>query len=795
MKPPVVFATRNLLFPKRLNDAWALYRITPTSYDGLSTSDKLELLAKLARLIHTLQTDVTLHRVTRTWSPADYVQRALTTLDPRHGHPQHWAEHLEAHQAVLEDRHILRPEVWLAAQLPTPKQNWPTVRELFGLDHPAGITSSQLRTLATQEQQIHQHVSAHFTCDRATTLDLQWLVKRAFSRGLPEPDIDIHHRPQALILEDQDAELSYQPLTGHLLRWSNQPITQTGRSLQIETELGVSYQAHLALGALPTTVSFPGPGAELLFAPLEAAGFGVDATVSIKHLPNDKAAALVRRKVVDADNIYTEESDAAHGATTDGARRPQAARALEDYLASDARPPLLHTSITLAASADDPDLLEERVTALRTLYQPVALHRPLGDQHRLFLGHFPGQGTQIPDYADYLLVEQLGAMVPTATTTVGPDTGAYIGHTLTGSRQPVLHDTAQASRTSRPPATLLAGTLGSGKTVCLQLLLHQAFLQGARIVDIDPKGDHNLDQLPGMQGHVEHIELTASSEHQGLLDPLRIAPPGTAEDLAVSFLADVLPQPIAPEWRAELRRAVKHVTQGGGPQHCGAVINQLRRGDDPAPRVASVLEVYADTGLAQLGFATGIETRDPAGQKQVTSLRIRNLPRPLPGTPRTELSEEERIGQAVLRLLAAYAMHLMGTDRSRHKTLGFDEAWFLLQDAAGRRLIEHLNRWGRSENATPLLVTHLISDAEELDNLIGTRFVFGMESEHEARAALKLLRLDPDDEQQRRRLLAFRRGACLMRDLEGRIAPVQIDTADPAVLQALDTTPPEAAAA
>jgi hypothetical protein len=172
----------------------------------------------------------------------------------------------------------------------------------------------------------------------------------------------------------------------------------------------------------------------------------------------------------------------------------------------------------------------------------------------------------------------------------------------------------------------------------------------------------------------------------------------------------------------------------------------------------------------------------------VTSLRIRNLPRPAPGTPREERGEEERVGQAVLRLVAAYAMRLMSEDRARHKVLGFDEAWFLLGDAAGRRLIEHLNRWGRSENATPLLVTHLVSDADELDNLIGARLIFGQESEREARAALALLRLDPDDERLRSRLLSFRRGRCYLRDFEGRVASIQVDPG-PELLRALDTTP------
>jgi Arc/MetJ family transcription regulator len=785
-----VFATGNLVFPRRLSDAWALYRLQPTSYDGLGTGGKVELLAALARLLHTLQTDVTLHRVTRAWSPDDYEQRAIGLLDGRHGHPDTWAAHLAVHRDTLEQRAIVRPEVWLCVRLTEGRPSLgQAVRELVGWEDPAGLSERALRELATRERAVHERIDAIMPCTRGSVLDLQWLCARAFTRGLPEPVLDVHHRPQALVLAQGD-ELRYQPLAADLHRWSA-PVHDDGRVLRIPTEEGESFQAQLALGALPTSVAFPGHGAELLFAPLEGLGFPIDATVCARHVPNERAAALVRRKVMDADNIYGEEAQGAHGATTDGARRPHAARALEDYLAGDARPPLLHATVTLALSAPSPELLEECVAETRAAYAPVRLHRPLGAQRSLFLEHFPGHGTQVGDYADYLLVEQLGAMVPTATTHVGPDRGAYIGHTLTASRQPVLHDPTEASRTSRPPATLLAGTLGSGKTIALQLLLYQAFLQGARVVDIDPKGDHRLDQLPGMTGHVEEIELTAGPEHQGLLDPLRIAPPGTGEDLAVSFLCDVLPQPIAPEWRAEIRRAVRTVAQrGDGTACCQQVIRRLREGEDPAPRVAGVLEVYADTGLAQLGFATPHTTLDIAGGRQVTSLRIRNLPRPLPGTPKAELSEEERIGQAVLRLLVAYAMHLMGSDRSRHKALGFDEAWFLLSDAAGRRLIEHLNRWGRSENATPFLVTHLTGDARELDNLIGTRLVFGMESEKEARAALELLRLDPSDERHRQRLLGFRKGACLMRDLHGQVAPVQIDPADPELLHILDTTPP-----
>ena len=50
----------------------------------------------------------------------------------------------------------------------------------------------------------------------------------------------------------------------------------------------------------------------------------------------------------------------------------------------------------------------------------------------------------------------------------------------------------------------------------------------------------------------------------------------------------------------------------------------------------------------------------------MTSLRIRNLTLPLPGTPRSELMEEERLSRAILHLLAVYALRLTSHDRRRH---------------------------------------------------------------------------------------------------------------------------------
>ena len=61
------------------------------------------------------------------------------------------------------------------------------------------------------------------------------------------------------------------------------------------------------------------------------------------------------------------------------------------------------------------------------------------------------------------------------------------------------------------------------------------------------------------------------------------------------------------------------------------------------------------------------------------------------------------------------------------------------------------------------LATQQLGDVSELDGLIGTRFVFGLETAAEARRGLDLLGLDTDDDALVQRVHGFRRGRCLMR--------------------------------
>jgi hypothetical protein len=560
------------------------------------------------------------------------------------------------------------------------------------------------------------------------------------------------------------------------------------RALVVDAEEGRSHQALLALGALPEEAEFPG-GAELLFSPLESLSFPVDAVVHAHWLGNREAITRVRRRIIDADVAFAEQLHSSHGPLSYAAEENrQLARELDAYLQSHERPPLLNCAISLAVGADSREELEHRVGALVHQYGTVALHRPLGLQPALFLDHLPrADGGTVRDYADVLTIEQFGALMPIATHQAGSDRGVYLGRTATGGARPVRFDITEASRTGRPPSILLAGTLGSGKTIAAELLAYQAERRGSLVVDVDPKPDHNLEGLPELDQRVQVIELSGQDRYRGLLDPLVVAPDALREDLASSYLMELLPQ-APPAWETHVRKAVRAVLEHQQPSCLRVVDALLHAAEADGRAVGEALAVWSDSGVARLGFGDGASGRI-AASRPVTSIKARGLSLPAPGIPRADYDQAERLGVATLKLIAAYAMRLVSGDRSVHKVVLFDEAWFLLASRDGRRLIDRLNRLGRAENATLILATQQLTDVGDIENLIGTRFVFGQETVAEARRALELLGLDPEDRAMVERVRAYRRGRCLMRDIDDRVAELQIEPVYEHLLRVLDTSP------
>jgi AAA-like domain len=809
---PIAFVYGNCVFAEGLDDCWAAFALSVSSYSWLSDEEKRTRLFALVGALEALEADVQILRVSRRLGLERYSRELSSERDSdagARGHPRLRRRYVQEHVRRLEEIDAVEPQLFLLVSLREPERDVASYVSKVAAQHPRQWWDGLRRSLSPRDRrllkvselerarvladQAHARLAEFLPAREARGVELQWLVRRAFCRGLGEPVIDGLHEPRALVFE-RNGEAMLAPLEGDVMRWLDGHVEQRGRSLRIASELGTSCQALLVLGALPERVTFPGARAELMFAPAESLPFAVDLSLNARFLPNELALRIARRKIQDADQIMRAESDGEQGLSDLGYERTQEARDLLAHLQSSSRPPLLRATLAIAVGADEEGELEERVEMCRRAYGEIRLHRPLGDQLALFLQLLPAQRTKVAGYDDTFTTEQVAAMMPTATHSVGSHRGFYLGHTLSGSRRPVRFNLSEGSDSDRNTAILSVGALGSGKTTLAQKLEYEGFLLGARVIDCDPKGDHRFHLLEEVAPHVECVTLRPDRALRGVLDPLRVAPEHLRQDTAASFLRDLLPGGAEPRWEVAVVAAVDRVIRRSPNPTCLEVVRALLEGDGTDAQVGRALEIYARSGLTQLGFADPEVTLPAVGHRQVTYLPIRDLPGPEPGLRRSEYSHAERVGEQIVRLIAMLAMSLMGRERDRLKLFSFDEGWRLLGDPAGRALLASLQRMGRSELAVPIISTQLVTDAligerESLENLIGATFVFGLRSEAEAARALTLLGLDPDDRRMRRTLLEMEAGRCLFRDHRGRVEAIQIDIAAPRLLRALSTTP------
>ena len=480
-------------------------------YPYLPVSEKRRLAGGLRRFVQSVGADFSLWRVSRAYPADRYVEHTAALVDHRHQRPEAWQEFLAGHRDRLAELGSHIPEVYLAVALPTEQSRRlgtglvlsvdrvrRRIEDLAGVASALPIPGRELQRIAAAEQRAYERLTGVLNARRATTRELQWLLRRASIRGVSEPSIDQHWQPDALVITTPDGHLAYEPLETDLWRCANAAITEQDRALVVDGEDGRSHQALLALGSLAEQPLFPGAGSELLFAPLEAVGFPVDAVLHARWVGNRQALGQVRRRIADVEHAYAEQvAGSAHGPGLLAAEDRLLARELEANLQTGARPPMLYASLSLAVGASNGDELERRVGVLKEQYGDIALHRPVGLQHQLFLDHLPTPaGARVVDYRQQVTVQQFGALVPTATRAVGSTQGPYLGHTPTGSPRPVRFDPTAAPRESRASAVLLAGTLGSGKTVAAELIAYGAERRGSLVVDFDPKPDHGWENLP-----------------------------------------------------------------------------------------------------------------------------------------------------------------------------------------------------------------------------------------------------------------------------------------------------------
>ena len=280
---PVRYVHQNILVGH--GDARAaLFRVASISYPFMAGADKREWLRRLARFAFSVEADFSLWRVNRAYPAERYVEQAQGILDARHQDPEAWRSYLAGHEAHLRKLRAFVPEVYLAVSLETERSSHlgagllrgadrarRRVEELLGVAAVPPIPASEIEGLIAAEERAFARAAGTLPVRRATTREVQWLLRRAACRGVGEPVLDEHWQPSALMVESPQGRPAYEPLETDMVRHLNAPILEEDRALVVDAAEGRSFQAMLALGALPEESEFPGT-AELLFTPLEARG-------------------------------------------------------------------------------------------------------------------------------------------------------------------------------------------------------------------------------------------------------------------------------------------------------------------------------------------------------------------------------------------------------------------------------------------------------------------------------------------------------------------------------------------
>lgn len=770
-EPPVSAVKGNMIFAR--GAAAGVYRVETSSFEFLSLAEKYALHGHLSRWMIKAETNFSIYRVCREYSVDDYVRDTVSMIDERHANRSRWEALLAQQAEAMRTMRSFIPEVYFVISLHS--MSW-----IQRARKPRDI-----KAVEDANQDALDLLSSHIPARRATTREIQWLLRRACVRGVCEPDVDPHWAPPAISLDGgvwspgrTDVQ-SFMPV-----------VTEHPRSVIVEGEDGESLQAMLVMGKPPRKLDYPG-SAELLFAPLEKLDFPVDVVAHTRWVPNKKMLTICDNAVKDAvDELEDAVSRFLDHKTK---RRASEIPSVQDYFASEPYPPGLETFMSLATTVPngDQDELKDRIKRLKRSYGSVRLYRPFSLQADLFDEHMlrPDGATTREyrrDYKCLLVAEQLAAMMPIGANQGGSDNGIAIGYTIPGTRRPVKYSPLEASQTNQAGAVLLNGTLGGGKTIAGQLIACQAVKRGSLLVDVDPRPDHSFESLLG-DDLVHAITLDNTESNVGLLDPLVVAPEAMREELAASYMMDLLPQAV-PEWQTEIISAVRRALRESNP--CSKlVIEMLLSGSDQHARAAGkALDVWSNWGLCRLAFGEGTSASTNL-LKPATTIKASGLSLPPAGSPRASYDQSERISVATFKLIVAYAMRLISGDVSTHKVLELDEVHAFSDTADGQRFLSRVLRMARSMNVTVLLMTQLIGDLEKLKDLIGVIFAFRQQNADQARANLRLLGLEEDNEKLIAHLLSYSDGRCLMRGLDKRVVAMRFDPFDSDFLRLADTNP------
>ncbi|MFJ2171084.1 ATP-binding protein [Streptomyces griseofuscus] len=818
MRVPIRHIAGHLVWSTQ-GSVWAVYRLHPGPNAQGHREDTVQgtyvpaavrdgELAKITHLVRSLSGAPRLYGTCAQIDPGQIALRMIEGIEPTDQAPdagQHpWVENVEATLDLLDSQEMHRRILWLAVPLRTQTAGlqmpasvgaaWAEVAPMLGM-RPAPVARREVRAYREQASRVQAALAGSIAFRPARPAEIVWMIQHALHRGMAEP----------LLAEAETSELYGGHVRDGVLRSPSYTdlgqvrlqeggiapelddvgelkdggqITRSGRHawwrldsgsplgrrwLQVESDTGVGYQAHLALAECPPAV---GQDAADLFAQLELLDFPVDYTVDLTLVPAEKARDQVRRKK----NELIDQADQYDARPT--GMPPSVPEAARDLGEMDSR--LSRTSVevevqsvtVLTVWGPTAAVCDARARALTALlggadYRAV---RPTGLQEALFTLGLPGTVRPhiVREFTQHQVSEDWALGGAFTVAEVGDPNGMFLGIDLDcGTTRPVMINIADAPKVDASASMGIVGDLGAGKSVLQKLIAEAVWARGGCAICIDrtPVREWAAFARTAAKGRAQIVD---AAQAEVSIDPLRMFHGPEGRHYALSYLT--LQLGIGPMSTSGevLHYAVEQAALSDAPSmhRILEVLEKMAEGEagskrqDAAATLAGLIRVVAHNPLAAMVFdptlpPVRLDASSSSDMIVITTTGLKLPPKAAFDKPEVLHQQplEALIGRAVLYLIAAIARQTAFEDPERFTAMVLDELYWLTSSAEGTALVHEILHDGRKHGAGLLGASH---DSLELGpdrGLMAYRALARTADRERARRGLEFVGLDPNDDE------------------------------------------------
>ena len=655
------------------------------------------------------------------------------------------------------------------------------------------LSNDEINRYTKLEKLLENKISRRFKVRRLDKNDFGYLIEHLYGR-------------QGVAYEDYSYPLPKRKLKKEtlikyydLIRPTRCLIEESQRYLRLEHEDTESYVSYFTVNAIVGELDFP--SSEIFYFQQQQFTFPVDTSMNVEIVGNKKALTTVRNKKKELKDLDNHAYSAGSETSSNVIDALDSVDELETDL-DQSKESMYKLSYVIRVSAPDLDELKRRCDEVKDFYDDlnVKLVRPAGDMLGLHSEFLPASKRYINDYVQYVKSDFLAGLGFGATQQLGENTGIYIGYSVDTGRnvylQPSLASQGIKGTVTNALASAFVGSLGGGKSFCNNLIVYYSVLFGGQAVILDPKSERGnwKETLPEIAHEINIVNLTSEKKNAGLLDPFVIMKDvKDAESLAIdvlTFLTGISSRD--GEKFPVLRKAIRTVAQNDR-RGLLLVIDELRKEDTAiSHNIAEHIDSFTDYDFAHLLFSDGNVQNAISLDNQLNIIQVADLVLPDKDTTFEEYTTIELLSVSMLIVISTFALDFIHSDRSIFKIVDLDEAWAFLNVAQGETLSNKLVRAGRAMQAGVYFVTQSSGDVskESLKNNIGLKFAFRSTDINEIKQTLEFFSIDPEDENNQKRLRDLENGQCLLQDLYGRVGVVQIHPVFEELLHAFDTRPP-----